>query len=87
MTRDHATMTQVTIVQLRAQLVLRRLRRHESLTEADRCWLEHGMAELVAAAHQLAAVLADEPAVGHGAWERQLRRMRPLLPADRLLPN
>jgi hypothetical protein len=58
--RDVLT-TNVTIIQLQAELLRRQARRRADLTETDRRWLELALATIVQATHEISELLVEDP--------------------------
>jgi hypothetical protein len=58
--RQHELTTRLTILQLRAEVLRRQVQHRESLSEADRRWLEQCLAAMLRTAQGLVPLLAAE---------------------------
>lgn len=69
--RDVLT-TNVTIIQLQAELLRRKVRRRAGLRETDRRWLEAALATIAQATHEIGALLVDDEELEPTHWVRRM---------------
>jgi hypothetical protein len=75
--------TNVTIIQVQAELLRRQVRRRAGLTETDRRWLESALTTIVQAAHEVSAMLVDGGEFAPTQWPDRIPTHRLTVPSRR----